>query len=87
MPELFIGLIVVSLALGAITVMSRRDPPLRNQMQSLARLMGILIPFSLIPGLAFYPAVTTVACFMLLAVSLAGFGTVLIATRIVPPPR
>ncbi len=41
----------------------------------LAAMVGVvtvLLPFSLIPGIAFYPALTTVACFYLLITALAG---------------
>jgi hypothetical protein len=56
----------------------------RGELASLAGLIVLLMPFSLIPGIAFYPTFTTVACFFLLMASLAGVAALWLATRTRP---
>jgi hypothetical protein len=87
MPELLLGLLLIVPGVGVIVTASRRDQVIRDEVRSLARLTGILIPFSLIPGLAFYPAITTVACFALLALILGGLITIQAMAWLVVPAK
>ncbi len=65
-PEYLIGLgLVVGIFFGVIAV-ARKSPEHQRWLRSLTRIVAFLIPFSLIPGIAFYPAITTVSCFYLL---------------------
>jgi hypothetical protein len=66
MPELLAGLVLAFPALAGVVVLARRDPDACVWLRSLSRVVAVVIPFSLIPGIAFYPALTTVACFYLL---------------------
>jgi hypothetical protein len=77
--ELVVGLLLMAPAFASTIVVARRDPELRVRLRSLSRVVAFLIPFSLIPGIAFYPALTTVACFFLLSATLLN----LMALRIV----
>jgi hypothetical protein len=51
-------------------------------LRSLSRVAAAVLPFSLIPGIAFYPALPTVVCFYLLCAALAG----LLAARLTAGP-
>jgi hypothetical protein len=81
-PELLAALCVIAPALAVVVVAARRDPDLRSGLRSLSRVVAVVLPFSLIPGVAFYPALTTVLCFYLLSTALAG----LLAARLAGGP-
>jgi hypothetical protein len=69
----FVAGVALSLAaLAGVVRAARRDEQFRAWLRSLSRVVLLVLPFSLIPGIAFYPALTTVACFYLLGATLAG---------------
>ena len=72
MPEFLAGCVLTITALAYLIAQARRDPGVRVWLRSLTRVVAVVIPFSLIPGIAFYPALTTVACFYLLSGTIAG---------------
>jgi hypothetical protein len=74
----------LGLTLGALAVVVRvlrRDERARGELRALVRVAAGLVPFSLIPGIAFYPAVTTVTCFFLLLAAVGGPHAVRFAAR------
>jgi hypothetical protein len=81
MPEFLaaIGLILVVLVGAGRAV--KRDPDAAIQLRSLTRVLAFLIPFSLIPGVAFYPALATVACLYLLSTAFLGVLIVRVGLR------
>jgi hypothetical protein len=75
-PNLLAGLVGCVLALGLVGVVGVRNAPFRSDFRA-ASLAGLaLLPFSLIPGIAFYGAITTLSCFYTGVVMMAGFGLV-----------
>ena len=62
-PEFLAGLALVLAALAGAVSAARRDPEFRAGLRSLGRVVACVLPFSLIPGVAFYPATATVTCF------------------------
>jgi hypothetical protein len=82
MPEFLTASVLVIAALGIVVVGVQRDPDLRLWLRSLTRVVVVVIPFSLVPGIAFYPALTTVACFYLLGVTLVGLVLARIPARV-----
>ena len=83
MPEFLAGCAVVLGALATVAIAARRDSEINSWLRSLSRVVVVLVPFSLIPAIAFYPALPTVAGFCLLCVALCG----LLALRIAAPVR
>ena len=70
MPEFLTASALVLTLLAVVVVGARRDQDLRLRLRSLTRVLVVVIPFSLVPGIAFYPAITTVTCLYLLGVTL-----------------
>jgi hypothetical protein len=60
------------LFLAAAVVAVRRGVPVWSALRAPGWVVAWLLPFSLIPALAFYPTLVTAACFYLLALPLAG---------------
>jgi len=75
------GLGLLCVAMVGVVRAARRDAHMRDNLLSLACVTATLLPFSLIPGIAFYPAITTVACFFLLSAMVSGLGMVFILSR------
>jgi hypothetical protein len=70
--EFLAGLgLVVAAAIG-VAATARYDPTMLANLPAVAGVAAALVPFSLIPGIAFYPAITTTACFYLLTGSVGG---------------
>jgi hypothetical protein len=84
MPEFLAAIGLTALVLAGAGAAARRDLETASHLRSLTRILAFLIPFSLIPGIAFYPALTTVACFYLLSVALLGVLIVRITVRLLP---
>jgi hypothetical protein len=82
MPEFLTASILVLAAVAIVAVRAKRDRDLRLWLRSLSRLLVVVMPFSLVPGIAFYPALTTVACFYLLGVTLVGLLLARIPARV-----
>jgi len=82
MPEFLAAFGLTLVAVTGAGVRLGRDPEARIQLRSLSGILAGLIPFSLIPGIAFYPALTTVACFYLLSGALLGVLLVRGAARL-----
>ena len=82
MPEFITATILVLAALAVVVVRTQRDREVRLWLRSLTRLVAVVIPFSLVPGIAFYPALTTVACLFLLGVTLTGLLLACIMARL-----
>jgi hypothetical protein len=80
-PEFLAGLALVLAALAGVVVAARRDHEFRASLRSLGRVVVCLVPFSLIPGVAFYPATATVSCFYLLSLTGAALLSVRLLTR------
>jgi hypothetical protein len=75
--ELLAGVAVVAcVAFGLARVGSARD-----DLRSPSLVLFVLLPFALIPAVAFYPAVTTTGGFFVTAVTLAGLVTVRLLRR------
>jgi hypothetical protein len=74
--EFLAGLILALAALAVVTAVARRDGEFRAWSRSLMVVVAFVLPFSLIPGVAFYPALPTVACFYVLAGVLLGLVVV-----------
>lgn len=85
-PELAIGLCLLLAAFAAVVGLARRDADFRASFRPLALTAAILIPFSLIPGIAFYPAITTVSCFYLLSLTLGGLLAIHVSSSILKKP-
>ncbi len=79
--NLLIGTGLLAVAMVLVVRVSRRDPILRINLGRTGMVVAGLIPFSLIPGIAFYTALTTVSCFDVCAVALLAFGVLSVATR------
>ena len=67
--NLLIGTGLLALAMVIVVLVSRRDPESRMHLGSTGTVVAGIIPFSLIPGIAFYTALTTVSCFDVCAVA------------------
>ena len=76
MLEFLLGLALVVPAFAGLVVAARRDPEIRVWLRSLTRVVALAIPFSLIPGIAFYPAITTVSCFYFLTATLCALASI-----------
>jgi len=81
-PELVVGLGLILVAFTGTVAVARRNDEFRLGLRSLSRVVAIVLPFSLIPGIAFYPALTTVACFYLLSGTMLGLLAVRVSTRV-----
>jgi hypothetical protein len=79
--EFVLGSVLMLPVLVGLVARARRDEEMRLQLRSMTRVAAFLVPFSLIPGIAFYPALTTIACFYLLCWVLTGVIAVLVAAH------
>lgn len=68
------GLAVCLLALGIAFAAGRRSPEVRGGTRTAFRLGLVMILFAAIPGVAFYPAITTLSCFYVGLPAVAGLG-------------
>lgn len=75
------GLVLVLAAAAGTIVVARRDPRFRGELRALCGVTAVFLPFSLIPGIAFYPAIISVACFYVLGSICGGLAIVLIASH------
>jgi hypothetical protein len=82
MPEFAIGCGVVIGALVIVVSVAKREPDVGSWLRSLSRIAAVLVPFSLIPGIAFYPALPTIAGFYLLSVTLCGLLALRLAASV-----
>ena len=85
--ELVFGLCLLLPMFAGVIWLARRDAEFRASSRSLVRVVAILIPFSLIPGIAFYPAITTVSCFYLLSLTLGGLLAICLTSSILKKPN
>jgi hypothetical protein len=79
--ELLAGLGVVACAGIGLTRAGRRNASVRTDMRAMSLLVLALLPFALIPAVAFYPAITTTGGFFVAAVVIAGLVAIQIAWR------
>lgn len=79
--EFLAGLGLVVVAAVGVAAVARRDERVRSELLPVAGVAASLLPFGLIPGIAFYPAITTTACFYLLSATAAGLLAVRVASR------
>ena len=82
MPEFLASVGVLLTSLVIVVVAARRELEVRHWLRSLTRVVAALLPFSLIPGIAFYPALTTVTCFGLLSATIVGLLLIRSAARV-----
>ncbi len=73
------GFLFAIFGLVAATIFARRSPEFREEYRAAFRVALGILPFSLIPGIAFYAAVTTLACFYIGFVVVLGFALVGVA--------
>ncbi len=64
--ELFFGVPLLLLAMGILARLGRSEPTWHADARMLSHLLLVAMGFSLIPAIAFYPAITTLSCFYLL---------------------
>ena len=77
--ELIVGLAVVASVGFGLVRAGRRNEHVRADVRRASLLVLGLLPFALIPAVAFYPAVTTTAGFFVAGVALAGLIAVQVA--------
>ena len=87
LAEFLAGAVLTLIGMGGIVAGASGESDRRDSLRSLSWVVAFLIPFSLIPGIAFYPALPTVACFFLLCSTLAGLLAVRVAARLFGSPR
>ena len=64
--ELYIGIPLLLLTLGIVARLGRSELTWHADARTLSHLLLVAMCFSLIPAIAFYPAITTLSCFYLL---------------------
>lgn len=85
-PELVFGLCLLLAAFAGVIGVARLDAGFRASFRSHALTVAIVIPFSLIPGIAFYPAITTVSCFYLLSLMLGSLLSINLCSWLLKKP-
>jgi len=81
-PELIPGTVILLGVMVLIYRRGRKDEAVRESVRAGTYALAAFVPFSLIPGVAFYPAVTTIACFFLCMAALSALGTVQLGWRL-----
>lgn len=80
--EVLVAIVVVLGVICGLVRVTQRDQPLRDSLRQVSLVLLTIIPFSLIPGIAFYPALTTTAGFFVAAAALVLFVVVRIFVRV-----
>lgn len=86
-PELIPGAAILLGGLVLLYRRGRRDEDLRESIGTSMRALAAFLPFSLIPAVAFYPSVMTIACFSLCSFALTALATVRLAWRLKSQPE
>jgi hypothetical protein len=79
--ELLASVVVFACALFGLVRAGRRSASVREDVRAPSLLVLALLPFALIPAVAFYPAVTTTGGFFVAGVALAGLAAVQVVWR------
>jgi hypothetical protein len=79
MRNLLPGLIAALLGLAVAFFAGRRSAEFRTSVRTAFQVLLAMLPFSLIPGIAFYTAIVTLSCFYVGFFALCGLATVRLA--------